>query len=252
MQANAAARSCGLTRAAGVSRTSIGCWNAAIKCMARIILLPAPRPWRRVYANGSITNPANGDRQIGWVTLETDLYYRPVQRIAVRCRKKNGQWRYGVILSTLAPQDVLRLTGGYEQEVDDPQAVLLAYVHFYDERGGGVEIEIKEDKQGLSTSKRNKKRFEAQQVLIQLEALVHNVLIWGRGWLTPRFPKIICLGIKHLVREVFQINDFLFFAQSVDLLWVALNRVGPYGGIVFWSGPLLLTLDQVIVIFSET
>ena len=77
------------------------------------------------------------------------------------------------------------MTGGYEQEAGDPKAVLLAYVNFYDERGGGVEIEIKEDKQGLSTSKRNKKRFEAQQVLIELEALAHNVLVWARHWLTP-------------------------------------------------------------------
>ena len=46
--------------------------------------------------------------------------------------KKNGQWGYGVILSTLSPQDVLLLTGGYLQEVDDHKAVLLAYVHFYD------------------------------------------------------------------------------------------------------------------------
>ena len=134
------------------------------------------------------------DRQMGWVTLETDLYCRPVKRIAVRCRKKNGQWGYGVILSTLAPQDVLLLTGGYEQEIEDPKAVLLAYVNFYDQRGGGVEIEIKEDKQGLGTTKRNKKRFEAQQVLIQLEALAHNVLIWARQWLAPHCPKIARSG----------------------------------------------------------
>ncbi len=96
--------------------------------------MPAPRSWRRVCAGGS---PIRWSQigKMGWVTLETDLYCRPVKRIAVRCRKKNGQWGYGVILSILAPKDVLRLTGGYEQEVDDPKAVLLAYVHFYDQRG---------------------------------------------------------------------------------------------------------------------
>ena len=135
-----------------------------------------------------LTDPNDSSRQIGWVTVEADLYCGPVRRIAVRCRKKNGQWGYGVILSTLSPQDVLLLTGGYEQEADDPKMVLLAYVNFYDERGGGVEIEIKEDKQGLSTSKRNKKRFDAQQILIQLEALAHNLLIWARQWLDPDCP----------------------------------------------------------------
>ena len=36
-----------------------------------------------------ISDPLDEARQIGWVTLETDLYCRPVKRIAVRCRKKN-------------------------------------------------------------------------------------------------------------------------------------------------------------------
>lgn len=97
---------------------------------------------------------------------------------------------------------MLLLTGSFLQDVEDPKAVLLAYVHFYDERGGGVEIEIKQDKQGLATSKRNKRRFEAQQVLIQLEALAHNVLICARQWLAPRCPKIARLGLKRLIRDV--------------------------------------------------
>jgi len=48
-----------------------------------------------------------------------------------------------------------------------------------DSGGGGIEIEIKEDKQGLGTSKRNKKRFPAQQILCQLEVLAHNLLVLG-------------------------------------------------------------------------
>jgi hypothetical protein len=103
-----------------------------------------------------ITDPSDRDRQIGWVSLPADLYCRPVQRIAVRCRKKNGQWGYGVILSTLSPKDVLFLTGGYEQDVEDPQAVLMACVNFYDQRGGSIEIEIKEDKQDLASSNRDR------------------------------------------------------------------------------------------------
>jgi hypothetical protein len=73
-----------------------------------------------------ICDPADPSRQMGWVTVETDLYVRPIQRIAVRCQKNNGQWGYGVILSTLTPADVLQLTGGLLLEADDPQAVLLA------------------------------------------------------------------------------------------------------------------------------
>ena len=199
-----------------------------------------------------IGDPCDHGRQIGWVTLETDVYCRPVKRIAVRCRKKNGQWGYGVILSTLSPRDVLLLTGGYQQEVDDPKAVLLAYVSFYDERGGSVEIEIKEDKQGLGTSKRNKRRFEAQQVLIQLEALAHNVLVWARQWLAPRCPRIARLGIKRLVRDVFQMDGFLIFDQAVDLLHIVLNRADPLAKELSTGLASLLAQEQVAVTLGET
>ena len=199
-----------------------------------------------------ITDPCDGNRQMGWVMVETELYCRPVKRIAVRCHKKNGHWAYGLIISTLSPIDVLLLTGGYQQESEDPKAVLLAYVNFYDERGGGVEIEIKEDKQGLGTSKRNKRRFEAQQMLIQLEALAHNVLIWARQWLAPYCPKIAHLGLKRLVRDVFQMDGFLIFDHAVDLLHVMLNRADPLAKELSVGLASLLAQEHVAITLGET
>ena len=199
-----------------------------------------------------VSDPSDPSRQFGWVTVAADLYDRPVQRIAVRCRKKNGQWGYGVILSTLSPRDVLLLTGGYEQEIQDPKAVLLAYVNFYDQRGGGVEIEIKEDKQGLATSKRNKKRFEAQQMLVQLEALAHNTLVWARQWLAPDCPKIARLGIKRLVRDIFQMDGFLIFDQSFDLLCLTLNKADPFAKELSSGLASLLAQEHVAITLGET
>ena len=199
-----------------------------------------------------VSDPDDPDRQIGWVRLETDVYCRPVKRIAVRCRKKNGHWGYGVILSTLSSKDVLLLTGGYIGEVADPQAVLLAYINFYDQRGGGVEIEIKEDKQGLGTSKRNKKRFEAQQVLSQLEVLAHNVLVWARSWLTPRCPKIARLGLKRLIRDVFQMDGFLIFDQGFELQYLTLNSADPFAKELSGGLASLLAQEHVAVSLGET
>lgn len=199
-----------------------------------------------------ITDPADHGRQMGWVTLPADLYDRPVQRIAVRCRKKNGQWGYGVILSTLSANDVLLLTGGYVQEVEDPKAVLLAYVNLYDQRGGSVEIEIKEDKQGLASPKRNKRRFEAQQVLIQLEALAHNVLIWARQWLAPHCPKIARLGIKRLVRDVFQMAGLLIWDQALNLLQIVLNQADPFADELSIGLAALLAQQHLAVSLGET
>lgn len=199
-----------------------------------------------------ITDPDDPARQMGWVTLPTDLYGRSVQRIAVRCRKKNGQWGYGVILSTLSAQDVLLLTGGYLQEVDNPSAVLLAYVHFYDQRGGSVEIEIKEDKQGLASPKRNKRRFVAQQVLLQLEALAHNVLLWARHWLAPHCPKIARLGIPRLVRDVFQMAGVLIWDQALDLLQIILNQADPFAKELSIGLAPLLAHEHVTISLGET
>lgn len=157
-----------------------------------------------------------------------------------------------VILSTLSPSTVLLLTGSYQHAVDDPKAVLLAYVNFYDQRGGGVEIKIKEDKQGLSTTKRNKKRFEAQQVLIQLEALAHNVLIWARQWLAPGCPKIARFGLKRLVRDIFHMDGFLIFDQALDLLQVVLNRCDPFAKELSSGLAPLLAREHAVVILGET
>jgi len=199
-----------------------------------------------------VTDPNDHGRQMGWVTTEADLYCRPVKRIAVRCRKNNGQWGYGVILSTLSAHDVWLFTGGYLQDVDDPKAVLLAYVNFYDQRGGGVEIEIKQDKQGLATSKRNKRRFEAQQVLIQLEALAHNVLIWARQWLAPRCPKIARLGLKRLVRDVFRMDGLLIFDQTLDLLQIVLSQADPLAKELAAGLAPLLAHEHVALSLGET
>jgi hypothetical protein len=197
-------------------------------------------------------DPADSNRQMGWVSLPADLYDRPVQRIAVRCRKKNGQWAYGVIISSLSSKEVLLLTGGYYQEQDDPKAVLLAYVNFYDQRGGGVEIEIKEDKQGLATSKRNKKRFAAQQILVQLEALAHNLLIWARQWLRPHCPKLAHLGIKRLVRDVFQMDGLLIFDQAISLQQIHLNQADPLAKELAPGLASLLAREHVAVSLGET
>ncbi|MCA1607001.1 MAG: hypothetical protein LC775_16375, partial [Acidobacteria bacterium] len=71
-------------------------------------------------------------------------YVRPVRRLALRWQLKNGQTRYGALLSTLEPREVISLVGQPVDRVNDPHAVLLAYAKFYDQRGGGVETEFKQ------------------------------------------------------------------------------------------------------------
>jgi len=134
-----------------------------------------------------VDDPRVPGQQVGWVTQEPSAYVRPVRRIAVRVRKANGQWGVGALVSTLPPADVLTLTRQPRDRVNDPAAVLLAYVYFYDQRGGG-ETSFKDDKQGLGLTTRTKKRFAAQQMVLALGILAHNVLVWAR-LAGPAYPR---------------------------------------------------------------
>jgi hypothetical protein len=73
-----------------------------------------------------VDDPKVPGRQVGWVQLPAPEDVRPVRRIAVRCRKSNGQWGVGVLISTLDPVEVLALTQPTAGPNADPATVLLA------------------------------------------------------------------------------------------------------------------------------
>jgi len=174
--------------------------------------------WRRVrQLVQNITDwtpdPREPGRQVAWVTEPGDEYDQLVYRIAVRTPKRDGQWGYGVIVSTLAPEVVAHLVGFSPEQLTTPLNHLLAYVYFYDLRGGGVEIGFKDDKQGLGITKRHKKRFEAQQILTQLNALAHNLLIWFRAWLAQRWAAVTRFGLLRFMRDVVHLNGSVFLTD---------------------------------------
>ncbi|HEX4715537.1 MAG TPA: hypothetical protein VH164_11485 [Ktedonobacteraceae bacterium] len=49
------------------------------------------------------------------------------------------------------------MTGDNAEQSLSSKQVLLAHVHLYDQRGGGVETSFKGDEQGLGIGKRSKK-----------------------------------------------------------------------------------------------
>jgi len=198
-----------------------------------------------------IDDPKVPERQVGWVTIEASQYVRPVRRIAVRCRKKNGQWGIGVILSSLSAQDVITLIHQPIDRIKDPKTILLSYVYFYDQRGGGVETEIKEDKQGLGITKRNKKRFEAQQMLTQLGTLAHNVIVWARLWLAPHLPKLTHFGILRMVRDVFHVSGFVVFDHTTKVSQIILNKADPLARRLNLALMTLLAPEHVAVTLGE-
>jgi len=195
-------------------------------------------------------DPHQPEREFGWVTEAADAYVRPVKRIAVRCRQQDGTFAYGVLISALSAQQALTLTDQPLCLLEDPAAVLLAYVTFYDQRGGGIETSFKGDKQGLGIGKRSKKRFEAQQMLILLGSLAHNVVVWARHWLAS--PTLQQYGTVRMVRDVFHISGFLLIDACGQVVQIVLNQAAPLASALVDPLRKLLLCAQVAVNLGQT
>jgi len=144
-----------------------------------------------------------------------------------------------VLLSTVEESEVLALSGHSRKQRHDADAVLLPYVDFYDQRGGGVESSFKEDKQGLGMGKRNKKRFEAQQMVTQLNVLARNVIVWTRSELAARWPQLQGYGLKRLMRDVFCVSGLVVWDARGRLVQIVLNYHDP------WTKKLLPALQNL-------
>jgi hypothetical protein len=198
-------------------------------------------------------DPRVPGREVGWV-IEASPYERMVYRIAVRCRdprKPESTGKVCVLLSTLSPEEILAAVGEPWERRYEPATVLLAYAYFYDQRGGGIETSLKEDKQGLGITKRNKKRFEAQKVLTQLNALAHNVLVWAKGWLAAAAPCLKRYGIPRLIRDVFSIPGMIESTEGQPVGRIVLNeasrlaqRLAPAFQALLAPGPVTVHLGQ--------
>ena len=173
-----------------------------------------------------VSDSTQPTRQMGWVTQESTDYVGPVRRLAVRSKSTKGRWQYAVLLfANLCDYDLLTLMG--QRPTTDAATIMGAYLHFYDQRGGGIESSFGQDKSGLGITKRTKKRFEAQQVLMLLGTLAHNLLIWSRRWLAAASPEVAQrlrhYGIKRMIRDLYHIRGTLFFDAQGRLYAITLN-----------------------------
>jgi hypothetical protein len=191
---------------------------------------------------------------MGWAEpATTPDYARPVRRLVIRLQKNHGQRGYAMLISTLEPADVLSLTGQSLTNLDNPQEVASAYAEFYDRRGGSIEIEIKEDKQGFGLSKRQKKRAAAQQMVVLLNELAHNVLVWARGWLSEAAPKLKRFGMLRLVRDVLGISGKIELeSKTHELKRIIVNRAAPLLPGLLTALRDLLCSHQISIILDET
>jgi hypothetical protein len=198
------------------------------------------------------TCPRRPGREMGWVTVEASDYVRPLRRLAMRWRLRNGQWKYALLLSTLAPREVMQLLKQPVDRVNDQRAVAAAYAKLYDLRGGAIEIEFKEDKQGFGMTKRSKKKFTAQQMVMLLGQLAHNVVVWARQWLSKSNPQLLRFGVLRFVRDVFSTSGFIEFAADGAIKAVVLNCAAPAARRSAEALSILLQTNRIRVRLGQT
>lgn len=195
-----------------------------------------------------VDDPDEPGRQVGWVEVEATEYVRPVQRIAVRKRKPNGQWGIAVLISSLLPAEIEEVSNrSFACSLDPVKDLLLAHVFLYDQRGGGVETSFKGDRQGTSLGKRNKKRFEAQQMVMLLGSLVHNVLVWAQEWLAATTSALQRYGPMRMVRDVLHISGFLLLDPRGGIRQIVLNRGSPLAAVLLTPLRTLLAPTHVAI-----
>jgi hypothetical protein len=157
-----------------------------------------------------------------------------------------------MLISTLEPEEVMELLGQPPEKADDAQEVLLAYTQLYDERGGAIEIEIKESKQGLGITRRRKKSYAGQQMVMLLGTLAHNVVVWAKKWLSSTVPKLKSYGVQRMVRDLRAVSGFLEIGKADAIKRVVLNGASSLARVTAKALGALLKAEHVSVILGET
>jgi len=177
--------------------------------------------WQVVTKSSGGRRPAALARQVsaaGWLELRPNdrwvspvnapvTFTRPVQWLALRWRTQQGRLKYSTVVcsvNTWLPAEVIA---------------------YYDARGA-CETEIQADKGGLLLSRRRKKVLAAQETLVLLTDLAHNLLAWVTPWMFPAGP-LAHFGPTQWIQDVLTLPGHLIFDHQ-QLVEVHLNALHPY------------------------
>lgn len=134
-------------------------------------------------------------------------YYRRTQMVVLRWQsERTKRFKHALLICSLVDRDLIQLS------------------NLYDARAA-IENEIKADKSGLLLPCRRKKRLQAQEALVLLTDLAHNILAWTRRFWAAE-PAIGNVGIYFIVNEILPIPGKLSF-QDDQLVKVRLQATHP-------------------------
>lgn len=189
-------------------------------------------------------------REAGWVK-HPHRYGRRTVQVAVRTPKKDGTWSYAVLVST------------------HTTANLATLVSEYDQRSGTPESSFCQDYQALSLRKYRKSGFIAQQVLLLLAQLAHNVMIWMKAWLREAITTGVSVsekattgvsrtrqmlqerGLKRLRRDVLAVPGRVCF-EGKQVVGIRLNPLYPLIKHVSTACKALFEQYDMVVLLDKT
>lgn len=147
-------------------------------------------------------------------------YYRRTQMVMLRWQHpRSRRFKYALLITSLWNRE-------------------LVYVSdLYDDRAR-IENEIKADKGGLLLPRRRKKHLHAQEALVLLTDLAHNILAWTRRFWALE-PDIGDVGIYCIVNEILTIPGKLLF-QDRQLVKLRLKATHPL------ARPVLVCLARIL------
>lgn len=150
-------------------------------------------------------------------------YYRRTQTSVLRWQNdKTKRFKHALLICSVGDRDLVQIS------------------HVYDERAG-IENEIKADKAGLLLSRRRKQHWNAQETLVLVTDLAHNILAWTRRFWAAE-PAIGNVGIYFIVNEILPIPGKLNF-NGDQLVKVRLQASHPL------AKPVLAGLSRLLVEF---
>jgi hypothetical protein len=144
-----------------------------------------------------------------WVAPAVDppAYACPMRCLVLRWRTSSGLIKYAVVLCSI------------------PSWTAIETIRHYDDRGA-CETEIQADKSGLKIERRRKKHLAAQEALVLLTDIAHNLLAWVPQWMFPDEP-LSSFGTTRLTEDILQLPGRLLFDHE-RLTEVQLNRLHPH------------------------
>ena len=160
---------------------------------------------------------------VGWVESPHE-YTKATRQLAVRWPKEKGGFHYCVLVFNLTDLMIFQLAGWLMPKKLTQQNLFSAILKAYNLRSGGVETSIKNSKQGLGLNKRNKKRFQAQHLLLLLAQLAYNIAVWARNQLAQHSTTIASFGMLRLIRDAFHISGKVQFDEKGNVNLIILNQ----------------------------